>query len=151
MKRKRKRRRLTRKSARELALTQVNGKKNAQSLHLVKHGAYKLQHGYYSGKLDRRTSLGQIVAQMEEEFATHMGYEDFNSSPITLREKIRLLVGNWLFQSFFVASDGTAKTLRASENMTNRILTELGLVPTSRPISLESYLEEKKTRHKATG
>jgi len=130
------------KDAKELALTQLknNGQKN---LHSVSHGAFAFQHSYYNGSIDRRSHLGQIVTEMEFEYAQHMGYQDFSSCPITLREKVRLLIGNWIFQAFYRASDLTLAHLRASENLTNRILDALGMKPTPREVSLKEHVEKQ--------
>lgn len=125
-----------------LAVTQLknNGKKN---LHSISHGAFAFQHGYYNGSLDKRSHLGQIVSEMECDYARHMGYDSFAASPIVLREKIRLLCGNWIFQAFYRASDLTLAHLRASENLTNRILDALGMKPTPREVSLKEHVERK--------
>ena len=130
-----------RKDAKELALTQIknNGQKG---VHSISHGAFVFQNSYYNGSIDRRSHLGQVVTEMECEYAQHMGYANFASCPITLREKVRLLIGNWIFQCFYRASDLTLAHLRASENLTNRLLSELGVQPTSPPgPKLKDYLE----------
>ena len=126
-----------------MALTQVarNGKKTG--LHKVKHAAYSLFHAFNSGEIDRRSHLGQIISGMESEYASHCGYTSYSECPITLREKLRIAIGEWILQSFIVPSKGNIKDLRASINTLNRITSELGLKPTSRNVSLEQYIETK--------
>ena len=131
------------KDTKQLAATQIknNGKKH---LHSATHGAFLFQHSYYNGSIDRRSHLGQIVSEMEFEYAQHMGYQDFASCPITLREQVRLLCGNWIFQAFYRPTEQTLPHLRASENLTHRITRELGIKPEPRPVKeLQTYMSEK--------
>ena len=108
------------------------------------HKAFLFMNAYYRANLDKRSHLGQITTQMEHEYAEHMGYQDYESSPITLREQIRLLVGNYLFQCFYTPTDLTIAHLRASENLTHRITRELGLKPEPKPVAaLHEYMDEK--------
>jgi len=81
---------------------------------------------------------------MEQEYSEHCGYASYPECPITLREQIRLLVGNYLFQAFYVPSDKTYMHLKASENLTHRITRELGLKPTPKSVAdLNEYMSEK--------
>lgn len=134
-------RRRKRKDPKVLAVTQI--KKNGQPKS-VSHAAFAFQNAYYNGSLDKRSHLGQLVRDMEREYATHMGFQDFSSCPITLREQVRLLIGNWIFQCFYRASDLTLAHLRASENLTHRITRELGLKPEAKSVQeLQAYLKEE--------
>jgi len=108
------------------------------------HKAFLFVNAYYRGNIDLRSHLGQITKQMETEYAEHMGYQDFDSCPITLSEQIRLLVGNYLFQAFYLPSNQTLPHLRASENLTHRITRELGLKPEPKSVQdLQTYMKEK--------
>ena len=108
------------------------------------HKAFLFVNAYYRGNLDLRSHLGQITKQMELEYAEHMGYPDYDSCPITLSEQIRLLVGNFLFQAFYLPTDHTLAHLRASENLTHRITRELGLKPEPKNVKdLQAYIAEK--------
>jgi len=108
------------------------------------HKAFLFVNAYYRGNLDLRSHLGQITKQMETEYAEHMGYQDYDSCPITLSEQIRLLVGNFLFQAFYKPTDHTLSHLRASENLTHRITRELGLRPEPKNVKdLHEYMDEK--------
>jgi len=108
------------------------------------HKAFLFVNAYYRGDLDLRSHLGLITSQMESDYAAHMGYQDYNSVPITLREQIRLLVGNYLFQAFYLPSNQTLGHLRASENLTHRITRELGLKPEPKSVEdLQTYLRDK--------
>jgi len=139
---------LRERSPKQMAETQIikeNGKK--KSMHSVTHAAFAITRAFYSNTLDRRSHIGQLVSDLEEQYALHMGYESFDLCPIVLREKLRLAIGNFLFQMLYTPSESTLPHLRASENTLNRILSELGLSPTPRQIpSLERYIEGKQPR-----
>ncbi len=84
-----------------------------------------------------------MTMMLEAEYAVHCGYSDYDSCPITLREQIRLLIGNYLFQCFYIPSDKTYMHLKASENLTHRITRELGLKPEPRPVQdLRTYMKD---------
>ena len=121
--------------------------KQGPGRHLITHGANSLVRAYYAGNIDRRTSLGIQIADWETAYACHMGYDDLASCPIVLQEKIRLAVGNRLFQMLWAPSpDGKsgARDLRSSENTLNPILTELGLEAAQKDaVTLEHYVEVK--------
>ena len=123
-----------------------NGKQGP-GRHLVTHGANSLVRAYYGGFVDRRTTLGIQIAEWENAYASHKGYDDLASCPIVLQEKIRLAIGNRLFQMLWSPSpDGKsgARDLRSSENTLNRILTELGLEPEQKDaLTLEHYVDTK--------
>jgi len=125
----------------------VKDGKGGTGRHLITHGANSLVRAYYAGNIDRRTSLGIQIADWETAYACHMGYDDLASCPIVLQEKIRLAVGNRLFQMLWAPSpDGKsgARDLRSSENTLNRILTELGLEPAQKNVlTLERYVSQK--------
>ncbi len=94
--------------------------------------SYALRRAYYAEKIDRRTQLGKRISTWEAEFAHHQGYDSLQDCPITLREKIRLVIANKLFLAMYVSTSGSAtgdREIRASENLLNRILSELGLQP----------------------
>jgi len=89
------------------------------------HGAIALQNAYYSNRVDRRTQLGICITEWEEEYARHLGQNTFRHLPITVREKVRLAIGNRLFQMFFLPEPGNAtgiRDLRASEGILSRIV-----------------------------
>ena len=121
-----------------------NGKEG--NLNRVSHGAIALTNAYYSDRIDRRTQLGIHISEWEEEYARHLGQDTFRNLPITVREKIRLAIGNRLFQMFFLPEPGSTtgiRDLRSSENTLSRILSELGLERRAKPVqSLETYLAE---------
>jgi len=134
-----------RRKTREAAKQQIkeNGHKSIVKSH-DGHKAFLFMNSYYRGNIDLRSHLGQITSQMETEYASHCGYSNYDSCPITLREQIRLLVGNYLFQAFYVPSDKTFPHLRASENLTHRITRELGLKPEPKSVQeLQTYLQEE--------
>ena len=79
----------------------AKGEKGAGG-NLTTHGASSLVQAYYSNNIDRRTSLGQMLSEWEQEYATHCGYDSPKDCPITIREKIRLAIGNRLFQMCYV-------------------------------------------------
>ena len=136
-----------RKKTQELAKSQIkeNGHKAIGTSH-GGHRAFLFMNSYYRGNLDLRSHLGQITATLEAEYATHCGYDDYVSCPITLREQIRLLVGNYLFQAFYLPSDKTYMHLKASENLTHRITRELGLKRTAKDaMDLQTYIAEKES------
>jgi len=100
------------------------------NLNSATHGAIALQSAYYSSRIDRRTQLGICISSWEEEYARHLGQNTFRHLPITVREKVRLAIGNRLFQMFFLPEPGNTtgiRDLRSSENTLSRILSELGL------------------------
>ena len=125
----------------------VKDGKGGTGRHLVTHGANSLVRAYYAGDIDRRTTLGILIASWETAYASHKGYDDLACCPIVLQEKIRLAIGNRLFQMLWAPSpDGKsgARDLRSSENTLNRILTELGLEPAQKDaVTLEHYVAVK--------
>lgn len=130
----------------ELAVTQIkqhtkNGKK--RTLAHVTHGAFLFVRCYYANQLDRRSSLGQFVADTELDFAVHCGFRSYPDCPVTIREKIRLAVGQILFQQFYTPSESTYAHLKSSENLLNRLTSELGLSPKPREVSLKEHVEKK--------
>jgi len=134
------------KDPKELAVTQIkqhtkNGRK--RNLASVTHGAFLLTRAYYGGDLDRRSHLGQFVAEAEIDFATHCGYASYAECPVTVREKIRLAVGQILFQQLYTPSESTYAHLKSSENLLNRLTSELGLSPTPREVSLKEHVEKQ--------
>ena len=134
-----------RRKTRELAKSQI--KENGHGA-IAKsrggHRAFLFQNSYYRGNIDLRSHLGQITTQMEQEYSEHCGYPDYASCPITLREQIRLLVGNYLFQAFYMPTDQTYMHLKASENLIHRITRELGIKPEPKPVQqLQTYMSEK--------
>lgn len=139
---------LREKNPKQLVKTQIikeNGKR--KSVASITHAAFAITRAFYANTLDRRSHIGQLVSDLEEQYALHMGYETFDHCGIVLREKLRLAIGNYLFQMLYTPSESTLPHLRASENTLNRILSELGLQPTPRKIpSLERYIEGKQTR-----
>jgi len=135
-----------RRKTRELAKSQLKLKENGHPVTTPKkgHRAFLFMNSYYRNNIDLRSHLGQITSQMEQEYSEHCGYASYPECPITLREQIRLLVGNYLFQAFYVPSDKTFPHLRASENLTHRITRELGLKPEPKPVQeLQKYMKEK--------
>ena len=133
-----------RRKTRELAKAQI--KENGHAA-IAKsrngHKAFLFMNSYYRGNIDKRSHLGQITEQMEQEYSEHCGYRSYESCPITLREQIRLLVGNYLFQAFYLPTDQTYMHLKASENLIHRITRELGLKRTPKPVGdLQEYIEE---------
>jgi len=139
-----------RRKTRELAKSQLKLKENGHPA-IIKtrrgHKAFLFMNAYYRGNLDLRSHLGQITTQMEQEYSEHCGYSNYDSCPITLREQIRLLVGNYLFQCFYIPSNKTFVHLKASENMTYKITRELGLKPEPKSVkNLRAYIEEKDAR-----
>ena len=134
-----------RRKTRELAKSQI--KENGHGA-IAKsrggHRAFLFMNSYYRGNIDLRSHLGQITTQMEQEYSEHCGYPDYPSCPITLREQIRLLVGNYLFQAFYMPTDQTYMHLKASENLIHRITRELGIKPEPKPVQqLQTYMSEK--------
>jgi len=135
-----------RKKTRELAKSQLKLKENGHPVTTPKkgHRAFLFMNSYYRGNIDKRSHLGQIVEQMEQEYSEHCGYSNYDSCPITLREQIRLLVGNYLFQAFYLPTDQTYMHLKASENLIHRITRELGIKPEPKPVQeLQTYMSEK--------
>lgn len=135
-----------RRKTRELAKSQLKLKENGHPVTTPKkgHRAFLFMNSYYRGNLDLRSHLGQITEQMQQEYSEHMGYQNYDLCPITLREQIRLLIGNYLFQCFYVPSSKTFMHLKASENLTHRITRELGLKPTPKNVkALHEYMDEK--------
>ncbi len=126
----------------ELISKTVRGK-NGKGMHKIQHGAYSLVRAYYADDIDRRTHLGILLSELETEYAAHCGFSSLAECSVTLKEKIRLAIGNKLFQMTYIPSPTTVKDLRASENSLNRILTELGLKPAQKDVSLDQYIEEK--------
>ncbi len=91
---------------------------------------------YYRGTLDSRTGWGRLARELQGKYARHCGHDDFESCPITLQDKIRLLIGNWIFLMSFMPEPGSktgGRELRSSENTVNRILSELGLRSPEKP------------------
>ena len=135
-----------RRKTRELAKSQLKLKENGHPVTTTKkgHRAFLFMNSYYRGNLDLRSHLGQITTQMEQEYSEHCGYQSYESCPITLREQIRLLVGNYLFQCFYTPSDSTFMHLKAYENLIHRITRELGIKPEPKPVKeLQTYMSEK--------
>ena len=138
-------RKSVRRKTRELAKSQIreNGHKAIGTSH-GGHRAFLFMNSYYRNNLDQRSHLGQLTMNLEAEYATHCGYSDYDSCPITLREQIRLLIGNYLFQCFYIPSDKTYMHLKASENLTHRITRELGLQPVQKNVmDLPTYIAQK--------
>ena len=134
-----------RRKTRELAKSQIkeNGHK-AIAKSRGEHKAYLFTSAYYRGNIDLRSHLGQITTQMEQEYSEHCGYSNYESCPITLREQIRLLIGQFLFQAFYTPTDSTFMHLKASENLTHRITRDLCLKPEPKPVQeLQTYLQEE--------
>ncbi len=136
---------LRERNPKQMAKTQIikeNGKE--RNLSSITHAAFAIQRAFYANTLDRRSHIGQLVSDMEEQYAAHMGFESFDHCSIVLREKLRLAIGNFLFQMLYTPSESTLPHLRASENTLNRILTELGIKPEPKNVKdLHEYMTEK--------
>ena len=138
-------RKSVRRKTRELAKSQLKLKENGHPVTTPKkgHRAFLFMNSYYRNNLDQRSHLGQLTMNLEAEYATHMGYENYDSCPITLREQIRLLIGQYIFQCFYTPTDSTFMHLKASENLTHRLTRELGLKPEPKPVrELKTYMSE---------
>jgi len=139
-------RKSVRRKTRELAKSQIreNGHEAINKSPKNGHKAYLFVNAYYRNNLDQRSHLGQLTMNLESEYAVHCGYSDLDSCPITLREQIRLLIGQYIFQCFYTPTDSSYMHLKASENLTHRLTRELGLKPTQRPVKdLQKYMKEQ--------
>jgi hypothetical protein len=101
------------------------------------HGAFAVRALYYKGQIHQGSRLGRFVTELENSYARHCGYETFAQCPVTVQDKIRLLVANWLFLGAYTPQPGSktaAKEVSVAENLINRITSELGLRPAEKPV-----------------
>lgn len=119
----------------------------------VTHGAYRLVRSFYAGTLDRRSGFGKLSEELKESYAKHMGFDNFEAAPITLRVKVRLAIGQELFLATFLPEAGSktgGREIRAAENSLSRIMSELGLKRRAKPVpSLQEYLAAKECEPEA--
>lgn len=89
-----------------------------------------MRRAYFCNGLSRRVREGKIISQMEREFAEHCGFPSLQQTPVTLRLKIQLLIGNLIFLALYDPPADSKNGLRdfhCAQNLVNRLSTELGL------------------------
>lgn len=118
----------------------------------ITHGAHSVVRSYLSGAIDRRYALGQIITELERQYAKHKGYDSLKACPITLADTIRLIVAQKLFLASY-EPDGSKNGYRdfnTAVNSMGRLVASLGLDPAEKPVlTLQEYLRHEEEQEGA--
>jgi len=109
-------------------------------------GAHAMRRAYFCNGINRSTRQGLVITQLERKLAKHRGYAVLQDMPITQQLKVQLLLGNLIFLSLYEPLPDSKTGLRdyhTSQNLVDRILSELGMEPAETPeMSLQEYAEK---------
>jgi hypothetical protein len=109
----------------------------------ITHGAYSSRRQYWSGSLDLRCVMSAWAREQENEYAQHVGYERFDLAPITVRTKVKVLIGNLIFIAMAdppPENRNLTDDVKHAQVMVNRICSELGLKPAKKEVSIHDIL-----------
>lgn len=117
--------------------------RNGQNLAKVIHAAFSMKRRYLARLIDKRSSLGRWLSQLEEDFCKHLNYPTLDDMPVTMRMVIQSTISDWLLLCLHPGYDN-AKILRAAQNAVTRNCRELGLKPEPKSVQeLQTYLQEE--------